>query len=159
MLDDELVVPSSSATAAPPSTPAVTRAPDPDPPSPAPADPAPATTLPTTVEPPSSSDPTTVPPTTVAPPPDSAPVTTQPPPTSPPPETTPPTDPPTTSPPTTIDHRTLCDQLESQKQAIEAEMKRVEQEYADDPPTRDRLKADLEAKKNTVEQQRKAAHC
>jgi hypothetical protein len=53
----------------------------------------------------------------------------------------------------------LCAQLESQKQAIEAEIKRVEQAYANDPATRDRLKAQLEAQKAAVEQQRKAAHC
>jgi uncharacterized protein involved in exopolysaccharide biosynthesis len=68
--------------------------------------------------------------------------------------------PPTTSAPTTtIDHRTLCDQLESQKQAIDAEIKRVEQAYKDDPATRDRLKAQLEDQKHAVEQQRKEAHC
>jgi uncharacterized protein involved in exopolysaccharide biosynthesis len=53
----------------------------------------------------------------------------------------------------------LCAQLESQKQAIEAEMKRVQETYKDDPATRDRLKAQLEAQKQAVEQQRKAAHC
>jgi hypothetical protein len=53
----------------------------------------------------------------------------------------------------------LCAQLESQKQAIEAEIKRVEQEYKDDPATRDLLKAPLEAQKHAVEQQRKQLHC
>jgi hypothetical protein len=53
----------------------------------------------------------------------------------------------------------LCAQLESQKDAIEAEIKRVEQEYKDDPATRDRLKDQLEAQKHEVDQQRKAAHC
>jgi hypothetical protein len=75
------------------------------------------------------------------------------------PEPTPPTNPPTTSPPTTIDHKALCAQLESQKQAIEAEMKRVDEAYKDDPATRDRLKDQLEEQKRAVEQQRKAAHC
>jgi hypothetical protein len=147
--------PKSTTTIA--STPAFRAAPDP--PRTVPADSAPATTLPTSVEPPSSSDPATTTLTTVPPSPEPAPVATQPPTTSPPPETTPPTDPPTTSPPTTVDHATLCAQLESRKQAIEAEIKRVEQAYANDPATRDRLKAQLEAEKNAVEQQRKAAHC
>jgi uncharacterized protein involved in exopolysaccharide biosynthesis len=53
----------------------------------------------------------------------------------------------------------LCAQLESQKQAIEAEIKRVQQVYNNDPVTRDRLTKQLEAEKNAVEQQRKAAHC
>ena len=66
---------------------------------------------------------------------------------------------PTTSPPTTIDVSALCAQLESQKKAIEAEIKRVEQVYKDDPATRDRLKAELEAQKHAIEQQRKALHC
>ena len=70
-----------------------------------------------------------------------------------------PTDPPTTSPPTTIDVKALCALLESQKQAIEAEIKRVEEAYKDDPVTRDRLRDELEVQKHAVEQQRKAAHC
>jgi hypothetical protein len=53
----------------------------------------------------------------------------------------------------------LCAQLESQKRAIEAEMKRVEQVYKDDPVTRDRLEDELEDQKHAVEQQRKEAHC
>jgi hypothetical protein len=53
----------------------------------------------------------------------------------------------------------LCAQLESQKQAIEAEMKRVEEAYKDDPATRDRLKAQLQDQKDAIERQRKAAHC
>jgi hypothetical protein len=35
----------------------------------------------------------------------------------------------------------------------------VEQAYADDPATRDRLKTQLEEQKAAIEQQRKAAHC
>jgi hypothetical protein len=53
----------------------------------------------------------------------------------------------------------LCDNLESQKHAIEAEIKRVQEEYHDDPVTRDRLIKDLQAQKDAVEKQRKAAHC
>jgi hypothetical protein len=53
----------------------------------------------------------------------------------------------------------LCDQLEAQKRAIEAEMKRVDELYKDDPVTRELLKDQLEAQKRAVEQQRKAAHC
>ena len=83
-------------------------------------------------------------------------IATQPPPTSPPPVSTAPTDLPTTSPPTTIDHKTLCAQLESQKQAIEAEIKQVEQTYSSDPVTRDRLKAQLEAQQHAIDQQRKS---
>jgi hypothetical protein len=53
----------------------------------------------------------------------------------------------------------LCDQLESQKQTIEAEIKQVQQVYSNDPATRDRLTKQLQAEMNAVEQQRKAAHC
>jgi hypothetical protein len=35
----------------------------------------------------------------------------------------------------------------------------VQEEYHDDPATRDRLTRDLQAQKDAVEKQRKAAHC
>jgi hypothetical protein len=53
----------------------------------------------------------------------------------------------------------LCAQLESQKKAIEAEIKRVEEVYKDDRATRDRLRHELEDQKRAIEQQSKAAHC
>jgi len=65
----------------------------------------------------------------------------------------------TTTPPTTIDRRTLCARLESQKDAIEAQIKWVAAVYKDDPATRELLKDQLEAQKHEVDQQRKAAHC
>lgn len=65
----------------------------------------------------------------------------------------------TTAPPTTQNRHAPCAQLEQEKQSIEAEKQRVEEQHKDDNTTREQLKNQLEEQKKTIEERKQQAGC